>query len=107
MYFVLDKTIGFNLILIFLEMDSRKSINPYYGFLLVKKVNGGICGRFPVTRKECTLGRDNNCDIRILLEKVSALQCIIICVDNKVKVDYFYDYEQLLILVPNFLGICS
>jgi len=79
----------FNLILIFLEMDSRKSIFAYYGFLMVKKVNGSICGRFPVTKKECTLGRDNNCDIRILLEKVSAQHCIILCVDNKVRVDFF------------------
>jgi len=68
-------------------MDSRKSIKMYYGFLMVKKVSGAVCGRFPVTKKECTLGRDINCDIRILLEKVSALHCIIICVDNKVKVD--------------------
>jgi len=70
-------------------MDSRKSIRTYYGFLLVKKVGGSVCGRFPVTKKECTLGRDYNCDIRILLEKVSAQQCIILCVDNKVKVDFF------------------
>ncbi|XP_008184381.1 uncharacterized protein LOC100163547 isoform X2 [Acyrthosiphon pisum] len=67
-------------------MDSRKSTISYYGFLLVKKVNGGVCGRFPVSKKECTLGRDNNCDIRILLEKVSAQHCIIISVDNKAYV---------------------
>jgi len=73
-------------------MDGRKSIPTYYGFLMVKKVGGSICGRFPVTKKECTLGRDNNCDIRILLEKVSAQQCIILCVDNKVKLTSFYDF---------------
>jgi len=73
-------------------MDSQKSIKTYYGFLIVKTVRGGVCGRFPVTKKECTLGRDTKCDIRILLEKVSALQCIIISVDNKVKVDFFYHF---------------
>ncbi|XP_026811160.1 uncharacterized protein LOC113552480 [Rhopalosiphum maidis] len=67
-------------------MESRKSIKTYYGFLLVKKVSGTVCGRFPVTKKECILGRDNNCDIRILLEKVSAQQCSILCIDNKAYV---------------------
>jgi len=71
-------------------MDDQKSIKTYYGFLLVKKVSGAVCGRFPVTKKECTLGRDSSCDIRILLEKVSAQQCIILCVDNKVIVDFFF-----------------
>jgi len=66
-------------------MESRKSIKTYYGFLLVKKSSGTICGRFPLTKKECILGRDNKCDIRILLEKVSAQQCSILCIDNKVK----------------------
>ncbi|XP_050061010.1 putative uncharacterized protein DDB_G0282133 [Aphis gossypii] len=67
-------------------MESRKSIKTYYGFLLVKKSSGTICGRFPLTKKECILGRDNKCDIRILLEKVSAQQCSILCIDNKAYV---------------------
>ncbi|XP_025199248.1 putative uncharacterized protein DDB_G0282133 [Melanaphis sacchari] len=67
-------------------MDSQKSVKTYYGFLLIKKGNGSVCGRFPVTKKECILGRDNNCDIRILLEKVSAQQCSILCIDNKAYV---------------------
>lgn len=60
----------------------------YYGFILVKKVNGTVTGRYPVTKKECTFGRDSKNDIRILLESVSAQHCIIICVDDKVNMKY-------------------
>lgn len=67
-------------------MESRRSTKTYYGFLLVKKMNGTICGRFPVTKKECTLGRNSNCDIRILLENVSAIHCTILCINDKVKI---------------------
>lgn len=73
-------------------MDSRKSFHTsitqtYYGFILVKKVSGAaICGRFPVTKKECTIGRDNRCDIRILLNGVSAQHCTIYYIDDKVNI---------------------
>lgn len=67
-------------------MESRKSLKTYYGFILVKKVNGKICGRYPVTKKECTLGRDIECDIRIFLENVSAVHCVILCINDKVKI---------------------
>lgn len=69
-------------------MDNRES-STYYGFILVKRTNGSICGRFPVTKKECIFGRSNNCDIRILLENVSAQHCILLYVDNKVKIKLF------------------
>lgn len=73
-------------------MDNRKSIQKitYYGFLLVKKNNGIICGRYPVTKKECTIGRDTNCDLRILLDHVSAQHCIITYVDDKVNIKYLF-----------------
>lgn len=66
-------------------MDSRKSTKTYYGFIMVKKLNGTICGRFPLTKKECTFGRDDSCDIKILLENVSAHHCSIFYIDDKVK----------------------
>lgn len=69
-------------------MDNRESLT-YYGFILVKRINGSICGRYPVTKKECTIGRGNSCDIRILLESVSAQHCVILYVDDKVKIKYF------------------
>lgn len=71
-------------------MESRKSLRTYYGFLLIKNSGGTVCGRFPVTKKECTLGRDTKCDVRIILEKVSGQQCAILCVDDKVKIELFY-----------------
>lgn len=71
-------------------MDCEKSLKTYYGFIFVKKSNGTICGRYPVTKKECTLGRDSNCDIKIILENVSAHHCSIIFVDDKVKVKYLF-----------------
>jgi len=77
-------------------MDNRKSINDYFGFILVKKSNGTVCGRFPVTKKECTFGRDDECDIRILLESVSAQHCSILYVDNKVKIKYLLKFYKLL-----------
>lgn len=76
-------------------MDSKKSFHTpiaqtYYGFILVKKVGGAaICGRFPVTKKECTIGRDNRCDIRILLNGVSAQHCTIYYIDDKVNINFF------------------
>lgn len=70
-------------------MDSRKSINTYYGFVMVKKLNGTICGRYPLTKKECTFGRDDKCDIKILLENVSAHHCSIFYIDDKV-ITLFY-----------------
>lgn len=66
-------------------MDNRKSMQNYYGFILVKKVNGSVSGRYPVTKKECSFGRGNKNDIRIFLDSVSAQHCNIIIVDDKVK----------------------
>lgn len=65
-------------------MESRKSLKTFYGFIFIKKNNGSICGRFPVTKKECTLGRSIDNDIRILLDSVSAHHCSILYIDDKV-----------------------
>lgn len=79
-------------------MDSKKSIQTFYGFILIKKSNGNICGRYPLTKKECTIGRDNECDIRVLLNCVSALHCVILYIDNKVINIKFYIYIYTYIL---------
>jgi len=78
---------------IFVAMDNRKSTQTlpsttYYGFILVK--NGtSVCGRFPVIRKEVKIGRDKNCDIRIVLENVSNIHCSLYYINDKV-IKYFY-----------------
>ncbi|VVC25920.1 SMAD/FHA domain,Forkhead-associated (FHA) domain [Cinara cedri] len=66
-------------------MDNNESseTKPYYGFILVKKSNGTVCGSFPVTKKEITFGRDKSCDIRIYLPNVSAQHCSIFYINNK------------------------
>lgn len=71
-------------------MDCEKSLKTYYGFILIKKGNGTICGRYPLTKKECILGRAKNCDIKIFLENVSAHHCSILFVDDKVKIKYLF-----------------
>lgn len=69
-------------------MDQASLEKTYYGFILVKKNNGTICGRFPLTKKECSIGRDKSCDLRILLDHVSAQHCIISCINDNVIIKY-------------------
>lgn len=74
-------------------MDNQKSTQflpstTYYGFILVK-IGSAVCGRFPVTKKEVDIGRDNNCDIRILLDNVSSIHCTVHYLNDKV-IKYFY-----------------
>lgn len=84
-------------------MESTNLKQTYYGFILVKTSNGTICGRFPLTKKECTLGRDDKCDIRIILENVSGHHCSIFYIDDKVKIKQFSSIfnfiRKLLILI--------
>lgn len=69
------------------ELDETKT---YYGFILIKKSDGTVCGCFPVFKKEVTFGRDVQCDIRIHLPNVSSQHCSIFYVDNKVKIKLFF-----------------
>jgi len=71
-------------------MDNKTTTQTYYGFILVMKGNGTVCGRFPMSKKECIFGRSKECDIRILLDNVSTQHCIIVYLDDKVKIKYFY-----------------
>jgi len=80
-------------------MDNKKIAKTYYGFVLVMKSNGTVCGRYPMTRKECSFGRSKDCDIRILLDNVSSHHCTIFYLDDKVKIKYFYIYKRILILI--------
>lgn len=81
-------------------MDNNKVTEMYYGFIFVMKSNGTICGRFPMTRKECVFGRSDDCDIRILLDSVSAHHCIIFYLDDKVIIKFIIIFLlQLFILI--------
>lgn len=73
-------------------MDNSESseTKTYYGFILVKKNDGTVCGCFPVLKKEVTFGRDTHCDLRIHLPNVSSQHCSIFYVDNKVKNKYIF-----------------
>jgi len=70
-------------------MDNKTPTQTYYGFILVLKSNGTVCGRFPMTKKECVFGRSKDCDIRILLDNVSTQHCTLLYLDDKVKIIYF------------------
>lgn len=71
-------------------MDRNSLQKTYYGFILVKKNNGKICGRFPLMKKECSIGREKSCDLRILLDCVSSQHCIISYIDDKVNIKYLF-----------------
>lgn len=73
-------------------MDNKESreIKTCYGFILIKKNDGTVCGCFPVFKKEVTFGRDGQCDIKIHLPYVSSQHCSIYYVDNKVKMKLFF-----------------
>lgn len=48
-----------------------------YGYIQVLDYEDEPTSIFPLTSKTCTFGMDMDCDIRILLENVSKVQCYI------------------------------
>ena len=48
---------------------------PLFGYITIIKRNGQDGPSFPVTKQQCTLGRADNCDIRIQIPTVSREHC--------------------------------